>query len=583
MHSSIDDPSEKGDSAAWDLLKNQCGFFPDINISNDINSFFTLACTTNKLDVAKLLHESKFKINIYTYYLVFIHACENDHLEMAKWLFGQIDMDTNEKFFIYACKKCFIKMINFLHNNILDINIKTYIFAFYYACENDNLELAKWLFGQPKIFNTKNNVFIYICANGLIKPAQILYNIMPDISIDVYNKAFKLTCENGHLVTAQWLYEIRPDINIGVNGHLNVAEWLFEIKWNLWKNRCGISTDINISKNIDSLFMIACRENDLEIAKWLHNNESKIKITTYIVVLSHACENNHLKMTLWLSDQFDVEIKTKFFKYACKTGHTKMANFLYNIIPNIDFKTYFFAFCDTCLNDHLELANLLFKKPKFNKNNVFIFVCGFGYTKPAKFLHDNMPDINISVFNKAFKLTCKNGHLVTAQWLYKIKPDIDISVDDHNHPNVVEWLLEIKWNLWKSQCGIHFDTNINDIIDRVFIVACIQNDLEMAKWLFNKQPNINISNGIFISACENGDTDTANLIYQINPAINVSVLNEAFRLTCRNGRLFTAQWLLSICPEIVIGENYEHALNEAFYNAQIEVADWLLEIKNQII
>ena len=70
----------------------------------------------------------------------FRYACQNGHLETAKWLYSISKTDNNTRISINA------------HND----------YAFRYACENGHLETAKWLYSISK---TDNNTQIrYKCT-----------------------------------------------------------------------------------------------------------------------------------------------------------------------------------------------------------------------------------------------------------------------------------------------------------------------------------------------------------------------------------------------------------------------------------
>ena len=54
-------------------------------------------------------------------------------------------------------------------------------------------------------------------------------------------------------------------------------------------------------------------------------------------------------------------------------------------------------------------------------------------------------------------------------------------------------------------------------------------------------------NNIFRNACENGHLNVAQWLYQIKPYINISDWNEEiFRRTCKKDHLIVAQWLYQI-------------------------------------
>jgi hypothetical protein len=85
-------------------------------------------------------------------------------------------------------------------------------YAFFKSCENDHLDVAKWL-----------------------------YEISPDIPMKLRdNYVFTVSCTNGHIETSKWLYEIIPNINIHnnneciaiicyANGYTELLLWLEDL------------------------------------------------------------------------------------------------------------------------------------------------------------------------------------------------------------------------------------------------------------------------------------------------------------------------------------------------------------------
>jgi hypothetical protein len=53
----------------------------------------------------------------------------------------------------------------------------------------------------------------------------------------------------------------------------------------------------------------------------------------------------------------------------------------------------------------------------------FIYACSNGYLVVAQWLYQIKPDIDISADNDcAFSRACENGHLKVSQWLYNLLP-----------------------------------------------------------------------------------------------------------------------------------------------------------------
>ena len=122
--------------------------------------------------------------------------------------------------------------------------------------------------------------------------------------------------------------------------------------------------------------------------------------------------------------------------------------------------------------------------------------------------------------------------------------------------------------------------------NNLFIFLCKNGNIEIAKFLFQIKPDINISineEEIFRQACKNGNIEIAKFLFQIKPDINISINEEEiFKQACYNGNIEIAKWLLQIKPDINISINDEHIFRWVCYNGHLDIAKWLLQIKPDI-
>jgi hypothetical protein len=144
--------------------------------------------------------------------------------------------------------------------------------VFINACLNGHLELAKWSSEiKPTINISYDCLFRFTCFYGHLEVAKWLLEIKPRLIISACDElAFRYACQCGHLEVAKWLLVIKPTINISAcsevafryacqSGHLELAKWLFEI-----------CQTINISTDNEYAFKIACLRHHLEVVKWFH-------------------------------------------------------------------------------------------------------------------------------------------------------------------------------------------------------------------------------------------------------------------------------------------------------------------------
>ena len=87
--------------------------------------------------------------------------------------------------------------------------------------------------------------------------------------------------------------------------------------------------------------------------------------------------------------------------------------------------------------------------------------------------------------------------------------------------------------------------------------------------------NIKFNNQMFISACENGNLDTAKWLMQFNPKVNLT----AFKRACKYGHLDVAMWLSSIHKVNIQSDEY---LIEACKFNQLNIIRWLVQFRSSI-
>lgn len=120
-------------------------------------------------------------------------------------------------------------------------------------------------------------------------------------------------------------------------------------------------------------------------------------------------------------------------------------------------------------------------------------------------------------------------------------------------------------------------------MEEQFFDLILNGSLQEIQEFYNNNPSINISDYVyaFCSACGYGRLEVAKWLLEVKPDIDISADDEnAFCCVCAHGHLHAAKWLLEIKPDIVIS-------NMAFFNAcrykNIDIALWLSKLEPRFV
>lgn len=123
---------------------------------------------------------------------------------------------------------------------------------------------------------------------------------------------------------------------------------------------------------------------------------------------------------------------------------------------------------------------------------------------------------------------------------------------------------------------------IYDKYTRVFVLACTNKYLEVAKYLFSKFPSINIHTNneyAFRLACACGYLDIVKYLCSLDGKINIFAERMyAFKMACEKDYLDVIKYLTGLNQYRLI-ENHEHEelLRISCNHGHIQIAEWLLQ------
>jgi ankyrin repeat protein len=216
-------------------------------------------------------------------------------------------------------------------------------------------------------------------------------------------------------------------------------------------------------------------------------------------------------------------------------------------------------FTNHCVNGQLELAQALFKTDTtwFGIDNAILSSIANGSRNITKWLlqvererlQERQKQEQMRPLQEQFSNHCANNELELAKQLLEQHPSICARWygDDalrkafkNNHKEVAIWLLTCMDQ--KNYCYFEYE----------FTIACECGQLEIAQWILEKHPNIDI----------------------------FGYDNEGFTWACVLGHKNVVEWLLTLNPnQYINGARHEHALIRASQHDDVCHALWILCFK----
>ena len=169
----------------------------------------------------------------------------------------------------------------------------------------------------------------------------------------------------------------------------------------------------------------------------------------------------------------------------------------------------------------------------------------------VKLLYSLNPDKNIIDID-CFKTLFRNGSLDILKYLLELNPEIDISdkyiiksVFLDGHYGIIEFIYETRKNLI-------YNLNKKDF-EEIFLYSCINNYIDIVKFVYEKVEDFDISfeeEISFIEACKYGNIEIVELLYEWKPTINMDVNNGILLKTiCSHGHLKILNKIFEFRPE----------------------------------
>lgn len=179
------------------------------NIITDLN-LFTRACEEEHLEIAKYYYLEKYLI--LESYRAFKLSCKKGKLIIVKWIYS-LNFKHIDKFLLYkigfeiACEYNQENIVMFFHDKI-----ESLVRGFREACINNHVKIAKFIYNyETKIMNQNLLEILRVCFNrGHLEIIQFLYSIddfSSQMAIVILNSnIFDKICNNGYSELASWIY-----------------------------------------------------------------------------------------------------------------------------------------------------------------------------------------------------------------------------------------------------------------------------------------------------------------------------------------------------------------------------------------
>ena len=264
---------------------------------------FRSACVNGKLNIVKWLYSLTGKeiFNKISVDNIFSHVCRLGHLNIARWIIKNTDIDikkSKDTAFNGACVKGFSKLSKWLYKQ--DNTVRLYEDSFFEICNSGNLIMIKWLDSISKLESIDNDIIFtglsYACKSDNINLCKWLYS--KKINTEQFdikkhdNLLFRRACSNGRLEIAKWLLNLDSSINISSNNHES--------------------------------FVMACNKGLIDIVLWLISINHKYYARIENNKIYEFRTNNHIHSALSSLEEND--IKTICKKLNAKTSDKIITN-----------------------------------------------------------------------------------------------------------------------------------------------------------------------------------------------------------------------------------------------------------------
>jgi len=276
----------------------------------------------------------------------------------------------------------------------------------------------------------------------------------------------------------------------------------------------------------------------------LHNLTLYLQENLNIRWFIFSCINGYIETAKWLYDLIDIEhddIFSDIFNCLCckQIEICKWINTIHpiNICDKLD------SFVDCCCENNLEMAEWIYDSCEIKRDDIIV---GNELTEKLEEKHIEsiitMSDLSVIKW-----LDTKMPNLVSENCIKKVINDRINSIEDF------EWFYEVKKL---------------EITDSLFKTICLEGNIRIAKWMYEKNHSLSVDKEILINSCKNNFIKMLKWFWEIKADLHFNN-DELFIISCE-GDFSITNWLLNEVGNIDVYELFKfNCKNANIKNAKI--------------
>jgi hypothetical protein len=278
-------------------------------------------------------------------------------------------------------------------------------------------------------------------------------------------------------------------------------------------------------------------------------------------------------------------INTQWFILSCINGYIETAKWLYDLIDidNDVFSDIFLCLC--CKQIELcKWINTIHPIDICDKLDSFVHCCCSNNLEMAKWIYDSCEIKNNDVIvgneliskleEKHFEYIITLSNLSIIKWIDSLVPNLvsENCIKKLINERITKFTYSIEEFEW------FYDVKKIEINDSLFKTVCLEGNIKIAKWMYDKNHSLSIDKDILLNSCKHNFIKMLKWFWEIKADLHFNN-DELFIISCEKDFSIT-NWLLNEVGNIDVYELFKFNCK----NANIKNAKILYEfVKNSKI